>query len=57
MAQIGNKKNAQLNGDWGKHTQEKRHTSKRRRSNQKEVIKEELDGKGRKEIHDNQRHS
>lgn len=53
MAQIGNKKNAQLNGDWGKHTQEKRHTSKRRRSNQKEVIKEELDGKGRKEIHDN----
>lgn len=50
MAQIGNKANAQLNGDWGKHTQEKRHTSKRRRSKQKEEIEEEENGKGRKEI-------
>jgi hypothetical protein len=46
MAQIGNKKNAQLNGDWGKHTKEKKRTSSLRRLNGKEeicqIIKEEV---------------
>lgn len=55
MAQIGNKLNCQLNGNWGKHTKkgEKRITSKKRRKQDARIIKDELNGKGRKEIHDN----
>mgnify|MGYP001564781199 CR=1 len=43
MAQLGNKKNAQLNGEWGKHVKksdgQKRRTSKKRRIVGKEEIK------------------
>lgn len=54
MAQIGNKSNAQLNGEWGKHVRKrdggKKITSSRRRMIEKEIIRNELDGKGRDEI-------
>lgn len=57
MAQLGNKKNAQLNGEWGKHVRRrdgmKRVTSSRRRIQDKEVIQDEFEEKGRKEIHNN----
>jgi hypothetical protein len=57
VAQLGNKKNAQLNGEWGKHVRKrdgrKRLTSSRRRGQDKEVISDEREEAGRKEIHDN----
>lgn len=56
MAQLGNKKNAQLNGEWGKHVRKrdggKSITSSRRRMQDREVIKDEFEEKGRKEVHD-----
>ena len=46
MAQIGNKQNSYLNGEWGKHVRkrhgEKRHTAKIRRR----VSKAESNGQG-----------
>jgi len=41
MAQIGNKQNSILNGEWGKHVRwwYKRYTAGRRRDNDKEIIK------------------
>jgi hypothetical protein len=42
MAQIGNKQNSNLNGEWAKHVRWwlKRRTAGRRRENDKQIIKE-----------------
>ncbi|HEY8781041.1 MAG TPA: hypothetical protein VIM16_05470 [Mucilaginibacter sp.] len=42
MAQVGNKQNSILNGEWAKHVRRwyKRHTSGRRREEDKQIIKE-----------------
>jgi hypothetical protein len=44
MAQIGNKSNALLNGEWGKHVRKwwKKYTSKARRRIDKSIIIKEL---------------
>jgi len=44
MAQIGNKQNSYLNSEWGKHVKKytKKETSKKRRRNGRNLIKEQL---------------
>jgi hypothetical protein len=44
MAQVGNKQNSILNGEWAKHVRGwyKRYTSGRRRDQDKQVIKEAI---------------
>ena len=44
MAQIGNKLNSALNGEWAKHVRRwwKKYTSGKRRTKDKEIIREQL---------------
>jgi hypothetical protein len=55
MAQLGNKKNSQLNREWAKHVRKrhgmKRLTSKRRRADGEQEIRNSLYGEGRKKTY------
>jgi hypothetical protein len=44
MAQVGNKQNSIINGEWAKHVRwwYKRYTAGRRREKDKQIIKEEV---------------
>jgi hypothetical protein len=47
MAQVGSKQNSILNGEWAKHVRNwyKRYTAGRRRTNDKQIIKEAIKDK------------